>query len=105
MSNATMLKQLRTSLRSLNAAQATQKKMVDQLIEALPDDKKKEAIRLINKARKGKVDVGEMMTFASGVRDIDENKLRKDTEKGVEQVAKKKKDVKASTTRKTKAKS
>ena len=107
MINESMLRQLRAGLKSLKVAEAAQNQMVDQMIEALPEDKKKEAIRLINQAKKGKVDVGEMMNFASDVRDLDKKKFQETVEKAVEKIEQKKKDAakKKSATKKPKAKS
>lgn len=89
MSNAEMLKQLRTSLKALDQAEKVQDKILNDLITKLPDDKRKLANDLISKARKGNVDISEMMAFTSGIRDID----KKDIKKAVKRANAKKKEV------------
>lgn len=77
MSNAEMLKQLKTSLKALDTAKKAQYKMVGDLIGKLPDDKKKQANDLIKKARKGTVDMSELMAFAIDIRKADQEDLKK----------------------------
>ena len=89
MSNAEMLKQLRTSLKALDQAEKVQDKILNDLITKLPDDKRKLANDLISRARKGNVDMSEMMAFTSGIRDID----KKDIKKSVKRANAKKKEV------------
>jgi len=84
--NKEMLKQLRSSLKVLKKAQSTRDTLVNQLIEQLPENKKQEAIMLINKAKKGKVDTDELLKFAEGVRDIDKKEFEKMVEKAVDKV-------------------
>ena len=104
MINESMLKQLKTGLKSLKTAEAALDQMTNQMIEQLPGDKKKEASTLISNAKKGKVDVGQMMKFADGVRDIDKEKFQEAVEKGIEKVEQKKKDIKAEADKKKKTK-
>lgn len=94
MSNSDMLKTLRTSLKSLEEAKKIQDNLVNELIEHLPDDKKKEAVALINKARKGKVDASQMMNFAKGVRDINKEEFEKKVKEAIDNINKKKSSVK-----------
>lgn len=104
--NQEILKQLKTSLKGLKTAEAALDQMTNQMIEQLPDDKKAEAVKLISNARKGKVNVGQMMKFADGVRDIDKDKFQEAVEESMEKIEKKKKDMKAeAVNKKTKAKS
>ena len=53
-------------------------KIVDENIAKLPEDKRKQATDLVNKARKGKhINISEMMAFTSGIRDIDKDEIKK----------------------------
>lgn len=99
-----MLKTLRTSLKSLKEAQKIQDNLVNELVEYLPENKKKEAVALINKARKGKVDASEMMNFAKGVRDINKEEFEKNVKDAISNIDKKKKEVKKSSAKKKPAK-
>lgn len=89
MNNELMLKQLRTSLKQLEKAKKIQDKILGEQIAKLPEDKRKQANDLLNKARKGNINLGEMMAFTSGIRDIDKEEI----EKSVERANEKKKEV------------
>ena len=84
-----MLKQLRVGLKGLDTAQKALGQITNQLIDKLPEDKRKEANALISKAKKGEVDVGELMNFAGSIREVD----KEDLKKNVQRVKKKKKEV------------
>lgn len=92
-SNARMLKLLQTSLKGLKDAQNVQEQLTNQLIEQLPEDKKAEAVALINKAKKGNVSATDIMNFASGVKDIDQEELEKVAQEGEGKIEKKKEDT------------
>lgn len=90
MSNEAMLKQLHLSIKQLHKSEKIMNKVVDENISKLPDDKKKQALNLINKSRQGKhIDLSEMLAFTSGIRDID----KKNIEKSVKRANAKKKEV------------
>ena len=59
-----MMKQLQTGLKELKKAQGIQEKLTNDLISNLPEDIRKEAIILLNKAKKGKANISEVMDFA-----------------------------------------
>ena len=92
-SNARMLKLLKTSLEGLRDAQGVQEQLTNQLIEQLPEDKKAEAVALISKAKKGNVSATDIVNFASGVKDIDQEELAKVAKEGEEKIEKKKQDT------------
>ena len=94
MSNEAMLKQLRTSLKSLKEAEKVQEKMVGQLISQLPEDKRKAASKMMADARKGKMDINAMMSFAEGVRDLDPEEFKKTVKDGADKVKEKERGMK-----------
>ena len=76
--HAEMLKQLQSSIKELHKARKIMDKIVDENIAKLPEDKRKQATDLLNKARKGKhINMSEMMAFTSGIRDIDKDEIKK----------------------------
>lgn len=79
MSDSTMemLKQLKSSLKELDRVKKIHSKILDDHIGKLPDDKKKQAIDLVNKARKGKLDLGDMMAFTSDLKPAEKQKVKK----------------------------
>ena len=78
MSNEAMLKQLYSSMKELHKARKIMDKVVDENIAQLPEEKRKQAINLIKKARQGKhIDLSEMMAFTKGIRSIDKDEIKK----------------------------
>ena len=78
MSNEAMIKQLHSSVKELDKAKKILNQIVNENIAKLPDDKRKQATDLLNKARKGKhINMSEMMAFTSGIRDIDKDEIKK----------------------------
>ena len=78
MSQEAMLKQLHSSIKELHKVRKIMDKVVDENIAQLPEDKRKQAINLLNKARKGKhINLSEMMAFTKGVRSIDKEEIKK----------------------------
>ncbi len=73
-----MLKQLKSSMKELHKARKIMDRIVDENIAQLPDDKKKQANDLLNKARKGQyINLDEMMAFTKGVRSVDKDEIKK----------------------------
>lgn len=72
-----MLRQLRSSLKELDKVKKMHSKVLDDQIGKLPDDKKKQAIDLVKKARNGKLDLGEMMAFTSDLESANKQKINK----------------------------
>ena len=79
--NQAMLKRLRVALKQLDIAKKAQKQMSVQLIDSLPEDKRSEASELFSKAKKGQVDISELMAFAGNISAKDKEELKKNVEK------------------------
>lgn len=88
-----MVKRLKDSLKSLKIAKEAQNQMANELIDQLPEDKKKEAVALISKAKKGKMDMGELMNFSQGVRDINKKEFDRVVKEGMDRANNKKEEV------------
>ena len=81
-----MLKELRSAVKGLAQSKKVMNNILDQQVAQLPEDKRMEAMSLINKARTGKhIPLDEMMSF---VRDVGD-KEKSDIKKGVDRVNKK----------------
>ena len=84
-----MLKQLKIGLKQLGTAKKALDQLSGELINKLPEDKRKEASKLFQKAKTGKMDVNEFLSFAGNMNKKDEQKIKE----GAERVDGKKKEV------------
>ena len=73
-----MLTQLQSSLVELDKAKKIHKHVLNNMISQLPKDKKRSALSLLEKAKKGKVSIDEILSFTGNIsekdkKDIEEN--------------------------------
>lgn len=76
-----MLKQLKTGLKQLDIVEKHLDQLSSELIAELPEDKGREASKLLAKAKKGKANVSEFMAFAGNMRKKDKDDLKKNVER------------------------
>ena len=70
-----MLKQLETSLIELNKAEKIQHQLMSTAISQLPKDKMQSAVSLFEKAKKGKLGINEIMSFAGKIPEKDKKDI------------------------------
>lgn len=84
-----ILKQLQPVLKQFEISKKALDQISVDLIRKLPSDKRAGANAIMRRARKGKVDVNEIINFAGNMRKEDEESLKK----SVEMVHKKEEEV------------
>lgn len=70
-----MLKQLETSMIELEKAEKIQSQLMNTAISRMPESKKRHALLLFEKAKKGKVGINEIMNFAGNIPDKDKKDI------------------------------
>lgn len=76
-SHKIMMQQLKGSVKQLEKSKKIVASALDDMIAQLPDDKKKQAIRLFKNAQKGQyVNPNEMMAFAGKMSATDEKQVK-----------------------------
>lgn len=78
---AEMLIQLKTSLVELDKAKKIQGQLLNQMINKLPGEKKRAALTLLNKAKKGRVSMDEILDFTGEISDKDKKEMETNLKK------------------------
>ena len=76
-----MLKQLQGSLVELDKAKKIHNEFMTNMINQLPKDKKRSALLLLEKAKKGNVSIDELLSFTGKISEKDKKDMEKNIKK------------------------
>ena len=78
-----MLEQLSSGLKEMDKANKILDQVTSELVSELPEHKRAEASSLLSRAKKGKIDISELMTFAKDIKQEEKEGMKKSAEKVV----------------------
>ena len=76
-----MLTQLQNSLKELEKTKKIHEQVMNNMINKLPTDKKRSALSLLIKAKKGKVSINEILNFTGKISDKDKKDMEENIKK------------------------